>query len=160
MASIIEEYSNTGQITLVLEQLLLGGFAREGPVRFVLDAVNGIYTVVMGSGIQILIFLAGLQAVPASMYEAAKMEGATAWESFWKITLPLVSSLILVASVYTIIDTCLKSDSALYTKIRTAMVNQMEYGFSSAMSWIYFVVIMAIVLLVVGILSKVVFYDE
>jgi ABC-type sugar transport system permease subunit len=160
MAAIIEEYSDTGQITVVLEQLLLGGFAREGPVRFVLDAVNGIYTIVMSSGIQILIFLAGLQAVPTSMYEAAKMEGATAWESFWKITLPLVSSLILVSAVYSIIDTCLKSDSALYTKIRTVMVNQMDYGFSSAMSWIYFVVIMSIVLIVVGILSKVVFYDE
>ena len=160
MRGIMAEYSNIGRITDVLEELLLGSLARYGPVRFVLDAVNGVYDVMMASGIQILIFLAGLQSVPASMYEAAKIEGATAWESFWKITLPLVSSLILVTVVYSIIDTCIKTDSDLFTKIRDTMVGNMNYGLSAAMAWLYFLSIMTIVLVVSGVLSKVVYYDE
>jgi len=160
MRDVINEYSDLGRITDVLEQLFLGGMTNYAPVQFVLNAVNGIYDVMMASGIQILIFLAGLQSVPASMYEAAKIEGATAWESFWKITLPMVSSLILVCVVYSIIDTCVKSNSALFSKIRNIMIGRMDYGVSSAMSWMYFLSILAIVLVVTGVLSRVVFYDE
>lgn len=160
MKDIMAEYSQTGRITDVLEELLLGSLARYGPVKFVLDAVNGVYDVIMASGIQILIFLAGLQSIPASMFEAAKIEGATAWESFWKITLPMISSLIVVTVVYSIVDNCIKSDSELLDKVRETMIARMNYGFSSAMAWIYFASIMLIVVVVVGILSKVVFYDE
>jgi ABC-type sugar transport system permease subunit len=160
MKGIMAEYSNVGRITDVLEELLLGSIVRFGAVRFILDAVNGVYDVIMACGIQILIFLAGLQSVPASMYEAAKIEGATAWESFWKITLPLVSSLILVAVVYSVIDTCIKTDSSLFSKIRNTMIGGMNYGLSASMAWLYFLAIMGIVLVVVAVLSKVVFYDE
>lgn len=160
MKDIMAEYSNVGRITDVLEELLLGNMVRWAPVRFVLDAVNGVYDVIMASGIQILIFLAGLQTVPKSMYEAAKIEGATSWENFWKITLPMVSPLILAAVLYSIIDTCIRTDSSLFDKIRTAMVGNMDYGFSSAMSWTYFLAVLVIILIVMGILSKVVFYDE
>ena len=160
MKEIILAYSNTGRITDMLEELILGGWARYGPVRFVLGAVNGIYEVIMVSGIQVLIFLAGLQSIPSSMYEAAKIEGATAWESFWKITLPLISSLIIVNVVYSVIDTCIRSDSDLLRKVRDTMVRSTNFGMSAAMAWMYFAVIMLVVLAVVGLLSKVVFFDE
>ena len=160
LRGIMQESSNVGYITDVLEDLLLGGIARYSAVQFVLSAVNGIYDILMSCGIQILIFLAGLQAVPASLYEAAKIDGATGWECFWKVTLPMVSSLIVVATVYSIIDTCVRTDSELFTRIRQQMVVSMNYGYASAMAWIYFVSIMVIIVVVVGILSKVVFYDE
>jgi len=161
LRGIMAEYSNIGQITAVLEELLLGSIRRMQSVRFVLDAVNGVYGIMMASGIQILIFLAGIQAVPESMFEAAKIEGATAWECFWKITLPLLSSLILVVVVYSIIDICIRTDSDLFRRIRNAMLGMaMDYGFSAAMAWIYFLSIALIIVIVVGILSKVVFYDE
>lgn len=160
LREVILDSTNTGQITDMLEELLLGSLANSPAVQFILDAVNGIYDVVMASGIQILVFLSGLQAIPASMYEAAKIEGATSWESFWKITLPMISSLILVNIVYSISDCCLRTNSEMLTKIRSTMVQRMDFGFSSAMAWIFFLAIMLVVLVVVGILSKVVFYDE
>lgn len=160
MREIIDDFSDTGRITDVLEELLLGGMRNNAMIALVLDAVNGIYAVLMASGIQILIFLAGLQAIPASLYEAARIDGATAWEAFWKITLPMTSSLIIAAVIYSIVDTCVRSDSALLSRTRDIMVSRFEYGLSSAMAWIYFLVIMAILALVIGILSKVVFYDE
>jgi len=160
MRTIMAEYSNVGQITDILEELLLGSMRRMQSINFILDAVNGVYDIMMASGVQILIFLAGIQAVPESMFEAAKIEGATAWECFWKITLPLLSSLILVVVIYSIIDVVIRTDSELYRKIRTVMLGNMDYGFSSAMSWIYFLSVSLVIVIVVGVLSKVVFYDE
>ena len=157
---VILEDANTTRLTEALKELLLGSYSNTGAVRFVLKAVDGIYDVTMACGIQILVFLSGLQSISSSMYEAAKIEGATAWESFWKITLPMISSLILVNIVYSISDTCIRSDSDMLEKLRTTMVQQMDFGLSSAMSWAYFAAIMAVVLIVVGVLSKVVFYDE
>src|SRR5699024_9372299 len=74
-------------------------------VSFIVLAVDHIYEVVIASGVQILIFLAGLQSIPRSLYEASTMDGATGWENFWKITFPMVSPLILVNMVYTVINT-------------------------------------------------------
>lgn len=160
MKDVIDNFAETGQITAVLEEFILGGFDPEGPIAIVFEAVNSIYSVLMASGIQILIFLAGLQAIPSSLYEAARIDGATAWESFWKITLPMTSSLIIAAVIYSIVDTCVRSDSELLIKTREIMVNRFDYGLSSAMAWIYFAVILVILGIVIGILSKVVFYDE
>ena len=71
----------------------------------------------IASGIQIIIFLSGLQTISTSMYEAADIEGCTKWESLWKITLPMVSSLFLVNWIYTIVDFCMRSDNEVIEKI-------------------------------------------
>ena len=68
--------------------------------------VYNIFNLVWNSGVQILIFLAGLQTIPGQLYESASMEGCTAWETFWKITFPLVSPMILMNVIFTIIDYC------------------------------------------------------
>ena len=73
-------------------------------ILFVVGAVGRLHTVIRSGGVQILIFLAALQAIPRSMYEAAQVEGTTAYESFWKITLPMISPLIITNTVYTIVD--------------------------------------------------------
>ena len=130
-------------------------------ISYLTTAVNGIYDIVVASGVQILIFLAGLQSISPSLYEASSMEGATAWENFWKITFPMISPMILVNSVYTIIDMFTNETNEMMNEIKTTIFSEVKYGFGSAMAWIYFVCI-AIILLIAGYLisRKVFYYDE
>ena len=122
---------------------------------------RGEYTeIIRASGIQVLIFLAGLQSIPRSIYEAADVEGATAWENFWLITLPMLSPLILTTVVYSIIDSFTSADNALVAMIRsTAFVGQ-GFGLSAAMSTVYFAAIFAILGLTIAVVSRWVFYHE
>ncbi|TFE23057.1 carbohydrate ABC transporter permease [Cohnella luojiensis] len=125
-------------------------------IEYIVDAVQRIYEIISSSGVQILIFLAALQSVPVTMYEVAKMEGATPYETFWKITFPMVSPLILTNIIYTIIDSF--TESQLTRTIYTTAFQAQNFGLSASMSWIYTLVI-SIVLIVVGILvSRKVFY--
>lgn len=130
-------------------------------IAFLSEAVNGIYDIVIASGVQILIFLAGLQSISPSLYEASSMEGATAWENFWKITFPMISPIILVNSVYTIIDLFTNEANEMMQDIKTAIFTDIKYGYGSAMAWIYFICIAFILLVVGGLISrKVFYYDE
>lgn len=122
--------------------------------------VNKIYQIVMSSGVQILIFLAGLQTISPALYEAANMEGATAWEKFWKITLPMISPLILVNSVYTVIDVLGSSDNPIVAELYSLSMDQFKYGLSSAMGTVYFSVIFAVLGIVIFCISKGVFYED
>ena len=128
---------------------------------FVTSAVNNIFDIVNRSGVQMLIFLSGLQGISPSIYESCQMEGASPWETFWKITLPMVSPMILVNAVYTVIDS-FTSESNEVMKYVNAMYNQAGDGnvISSAMSWMYFVMVIAIVAIVAAIVSAFVFYQK
>ena len=165
LKATIEEAGNSNTITDVLEQILVsntGGVnGTSGKLfKILFEIIDSIYDVAMASGIQIIIFLSGLQNISPSMYEAAQMEGCTAWESLWKITVPMVSPLMLVCWVYTIVDFFMKTDNKVMSKINDQMVIQLNYGFSSAMAWIYFLVCMALIGLSSLIISKVVYnYD-
>ena len=99
----------------------------------------------MASGIQIVIFLSGLQTIPRSMYEAAEMEGTSAWESFWMVTFPIISPLLIVNMIYTIIDFFMKTDNLIMEKIHEEMFINLKYGYSSALSWIYFAVAITLI---------------
>ncbi len=124
------------------------------------SAVNGLYDIVIVSGVQILIFLAGLQSISPSLYEASSMEGATQWESFWKITLPMISPLILVNSVYTVIDLFTNENNEMMTEIKYTIFNEIDYGYGSAMAWIYFICIAVILVIVGSLISRYVFYYD
>jgi len=129
-------------------------------IDYIISAVDRIYDIVSMSGVQILVFLAGLQSIPPSLFEASNIEGATGWENFWKITFPMVSPLILVNTVYTIIDTLTNSTNAVMDQIDTVAFGRMDFGLSSAMALVYFLAIFAVVGIVVWIVSKLVFYYE
>lgn len=159
MQEVVQE-SNSANITAVIENILRETGIGTRAFKTVFEVVNSVYDVAIASGIQIIIFLSGLQAISVSMYEAADIEGCTRWESLWKITLPMISPLILVNWIYTIIDFFVKSDNQIIEKINEAMITNMDYGFSSAMAWIYFGVIMAIIGISSFIISKVVYYYE
>ena len=161
---MIEEAGNINSVTEVLEDILLSGSTGIGGISStvfekVFEIIDSIYDVAMASGIQIIIFLSGLQTISPGMYEAAHMEGCTAWETLWKITVPMVSPLIPVCWIYTIIDFFMKSDNQIMDKINVQMTQLLNYGFSSAMAWIYFVVCMALIGISTLIMSKVVNYD-
>ena len=160
MQSVIKEAGNGINITATLETILkttgLGGKILE-PVFKIIEAV---YDVALASGIQIVIFISGLQTVSSSMYEAAKIEGCTAWESFWKITFPLVSSMILVNLVYTTVDFLMRTDNQAMVSITEKVNPQMEYGLSAAMAWSYFGIVAAVLGVLAAIISKKVYYYE
>lgn len=159
----IEEAGNANSITQVLEDILVGSSGVGVTSKMfakVFEIIDSIYDIAMASGIQIIIFLSGLQNISPSMYEAAEMEGCTAWESLWKITVPMVSPLMLVCWIYTIVDFFMKSDNQIMDKINVQMTEMLNYGFSSAMAWIYFVVCMLLIGISSLIISKVVYnYD-
>lgn len=123
------------------------------------EAVNDIYDIVTHSGVQIVIFLAGLQSISPSIHEAAIVEGCTAWEKFWKIILPLVSPLILVNTVWTIVDFFLSPSNKVMDTI-LKYFNAAQYGLSAAMSFINFLVMAAVVFLLLFLVNHVVFYEN
>lgn len=150
-------------------------------VTFLGDASTKIYDIISYSGIQILIFLSAIQSVPRHLYEAAKMEGATQYEMFWKITFPMVSPMLLAAAVYTVVDSFLRSpiltvlkqfdstgkvddfpqDGAIGMFIESDGIYRLtEYGIHAAMSVIFTVIVALIMVVILGILSKVVFYYD
>lgn len=90
----------------------------------VVEMAASIRQVIQSSGVQILIFLAGLQSIPASMFEASRIEGATAWEAFWKITFPMISPIILVNIVYTVVDTFTNSGNKMMKLIEDTALFQ------------------------------------
>lgn len=160
LKDIIAESSNLTSVTDTIEKMLRNVDIGGGAIEYIFGIVNGIYDIAIASGIQIIIFLSGLQTISPSMFEAAKIEGATAWETFWKITFPMVSSLILVNVIYSIIDFFVKSDNVVMEQIRNEMVTQIQYGRSSAMAWAYFVVVGVILAVVSWFISKKVYYYE
>ena len=129
-------------------------------VDYVVTMINNIYDIVNRSGVQMLIFLAGLQSISPAIYESCQIDGATGWETFWKITLPMVSPMILVNAVYTVIDSFTTESNQVMTFISNAYGKTDGNVISSAMSWIYFLIVIIILAAVAGLLSGFVFYQR
>ncbi|MGO4697289.1 carbohydrate ABC transporter permease [Paenibacillus sp. 2TAB26] len=157
-ASTDMEGNYSGLRSIELRPLLFQAGLSRDIVEYLTSAVDRIYQIISSSGVQILIFLAGLQSISPSLYEAAKMEGATGYEAFWKITFPMISPLILTNVVYTIIDSFY--DNKMTQMIQDAAFGRLDFGVSSAMSWIYFLVISIILVVSTYLISKRVFYYD
>ncbi|MDE5590990.1 MAG: sugar ABC transporter permease [Acetatifactor sp.] len=147
-------------ITDALKEILRTAGVGVRAYETVFEIIDNIYDVAISSGIQIIIFLSGLQTISGNMYEAADIEGCTKWESLWKITVPMVSSLFLVNWIYTVVDFCMRSDNEVIEKIQKVMKINLNYGFASAMSWAYFVIVIAIVGVSSLLISRRVYYYE
>lgn len=114
------------------------------------ELFSNIIMILWYSGVQILIFLSALQKVDPSLYEAAKMDGGSVWECFWKITLPTIKNFILLNAVYTVIFLSSNEQNELINMIKSAMFSgtkEKGYGYASAMAWMYSIVVTIIVLL-------------
>ncbi len=113
---------------------------------------NSLFDLLWMTGIQMIMFLAGLQSISPSLYEASAMEGATAWENFWMITFPSLTPILLVNLVYTIVDTFTDVANPVMSQIYTRY-KDLQYGVASAMSWSYFLIIGVILALIMLIFS-------
>ncbi|WP_409340808.1 carbohydrate ABC transporter permease [Paenibacillus sp. MBLB4367] len=132
-------------LTALVQQNLTGAWA--APIV----AVMGSFVLILWySGVQILIFLAGRQTIGSSVYEAARIDGATPWEVFWKITLPGMTPFILLNLIYTTVDLFTFPTNPILTQVSTS-----SYGQSSALAWIYFVIILLFLGIIIGIFNKV-----
>lgn len=127
---------------------------------YVSNAINNIYDIVNRSGVQMLIFLAALQSISPAIYESCRIDGATSWETFWKITLPMISPMILVNGVYTIIDSFTTDSNMVMKFVASKYTETGGQTVSSAMAWIYFLIIILVVALLGAILSGFVFYQK
>ncbi|MFH5881363.1 MAG: carbohydrate ABC transporter permease [Candidatus Izemoplasmataceae bacterium] len=128
-----------------------------GMIGFLVTSVSRIFTIVNISGVQILVFLAALQAIPRHLYEAAEIEGATKYESFWKITFPMVSPMFLTVIVYTIVDTFVNSPVSRFI---SSVSDRYAYGMASALSIIFFAINFLILFVIYLVIRKSVFsYD-
>lgn len=152
---------NSGiSITVALQNILRTAGVGVRAYEKVFEVMDNIYDVAVASGIQIIIYLSGLQTISPSMYEAASIEGCTGWESLWKITFPMISSLFLVNWIYTVIDFCMRSDNKVIELITDTIQKDFKYGYASVMSWGYFLLVIAIVGISSLIISKGVYYYE
>lgn len=149
---------NTMDITNLLGNMVIGTEL----VEYVVGVVNNIFNIVNRSGVQMLIFLSGLQSISPAIYESCKMDGATGWETFWKITFPMISPMILVNTIYTVIDSFTSESNVVMRYINrvynTGSLRPREL--SSAMSWIYFLLVLALIGLVSLLVSAFVFYQR
>lgn len=160
LAQSIEDTTTNVSVTVALENILRTAGVGTRAFEKVFEIIDNIYDIAIASGIQIIIYLSGLQTISDSMYEAAAIEGCTKWESLWKITFPMISSLFLVNWIYTIIDFCMRSDNEVMKKFTTVMIGDMNYGLASAMAWIYFLIVIAIVGISSLFISKGVYYYD
>jgi ABC-type sugar transport system permease subunit len=127
-------------------------------INYIIGVIARINNVITASGVQIIIFLAALQSVPAALYEVAKIEGATAYETFWKVTLPIVSPLIITNIVYTVIDSFVQSP-IVQLSYSTIFTN-FNYPLGTTMSLVSTVAVCLLLLIVCTAISKLTYYEN
>lgn len=125
-------------------------------LEYIVGAVSRISSIITSSGVQIVIFIAALQSIPSNLYEVSKIEGATAYETFWKVTFPMVMPHIITNIVYTVVDSFVNS-AVVELAYETAFTN-FNYGLSSVFSLVSTVVTSLILVVVVGLIQKRTFY--
>lgn len=132
--------------------------------------------VLWASGVQILIFMAGLKSIGTTYYEAGRIDGATDWELFWKITVPLISPFVLLNIIYTVVDTFTNSfsvqgvvsttgtvtektgETVLQFIRDTAFAGEFRLGYAAALGWIYFIIMFVVLMVVIWFMRDKVYY--
>ncbi len=161
-SSILSSAGDTAQgmfTSFDIETLILALQLGDGFVEFIVGVINDMYGIITRSGVQLLIFLAGLQSISPAIYESATVEGATWWESFWKITFPMITPMLIVNTVYTVVDSFTAYDNTLMSRIYS-VISGTDYSLGSAMSLLYFVVLAVVLAIVIGIMNRMVFYEN
>lgn len=149
--------SLTGIQSMSLSQLMItSGILPTKIANYLAGAADRIYDIIVLSGVQILVFLAALQSIPQTMYEVASIEGASAWESYWRITFPMTCPMIMTCMIYTIIDSFTSAGNATLSMIEDTAFSTFNFGVSAAMSWIYSVLILLLLGLVVLVMKGVI----
>ena len=141
--------SDTASFGMIDFSKVLEGLSLPSGIQNILsEALSRIFLLVWQSGIQTILIIAGLQSIPDLLYEVAKVEGATKWEEFWFITLPMMMRTMLLVIIFSIVELVSSNTNSIVSGAYTKF-NAMEYGVGSAMLWFYF--------LIVGVLISVLF---
>ena len=159
--SSAEQFSTmfeTDMVDQLLEFVGIYGFGSTF-IDMLTELTSDILNLVWKCGIQIIIFLSAFQGIPTSAKEAAAIEGATSWEFFWKITLPYVSPMILVNIVYTVIDAFTDPTNEVMARVLEVQ-SDWQYGYSAAMAWSYFGIILVALGIIFAIMKNLVWYDD
>jgi len=160
---------NTAQSLNTMEQTFsaqmfitsfLGSGLPDYLITFLTNATEGIYDIIVKSGIQIVIFIGGLNTISPALFESSDIEGAAAWVNFWKITFPIMGPYILLNSVYTIIDSFTNKANPIISKIQSDMNGLSGIGNATAAAWFYFLVIFLVLAVFFGFMSRRVFYYD
>ena len=146
----------SAQFVESLEAMGLG----DGLVDFLMTSVNDISNLLYMSVIPTVIILAGLQSVSRSIYEASYVEGATAWEVLWKISLPMVSPLLLVSLLYCVIDSFTGVNNVIINRVSQECFRSFNFGIGTAIAWSYLIIVLVIVAIVYLIANRFVSYDS
>lgn len=159
MSNTVEAQAQvSGLNTAYLQHFLEDIPALKDLVDYIIGAISRVYDIIRNSGVQILVFLAALQSVSPAMYEVAQIEGATGYETFWKITFPLVSPMILTNVVYTIVSMYAQSEIITLAQ-NTAFGSGLNFGLSAVFSIMGVTVVALMMLVICSIISKWVFYQ-
>ncbi len=142
----------------VLRDMLLNSGLPISIVQTLTGFIDQIFSLTWRSGIQIILFLSGLQSIPKMYYEASSVEGASAWDSFWKITIPLLSPIMFMTLIFTIIDGFTDYTNIILRSIFSSALNDFQYGLSSAQACMYFIVILVFIALAYLIFGRKTFY--
>ncbi len=93
------------------------------------------------SGVQIVIFVAGLQKIPDSLYEAAKIDSANSWETLWYVTLPMIGPMILLNTIFTFVDYFTDAQNHVIALLDYLMFTYAKFEYAAAAGWLYFLLI-------------------
>ncbi|MEG1886524.1 MAG: ABC transporter permease subunit, partial [Oscillospiraceae bacterium] len=121
------------------------------------DYVDDIFNLIWNCGIQIVLFVSGLQAIPEQLYEVSKVEGATKWEEFWYITTPMLRGTINLVLIFTVIDFCASNSNSVMRQAYTLLLEQQNYSQSSAIMWAFFAVVAVIFGVVLWLINRCIF---
>lgn len=157
-ASVTSESTNIFQNEALTEMLLSMGIG-DKIINVVVEAVSSVVDILWMSGVQILLFITGLQSISPSLYEVCDVEGATAWQRFWKVTFPLLTPYIFLNVIYSIIDISTQSTASVMYTIRY-YYNNVMYANSSAAGTGYFLMILALLGIITALLSKRIVYID
>lgn len=140
--------------------ILLAMNIDRGIVEFIEGLVERISAITTMSAVPSVIFLSGMQSISPSIFEASYIEGASAWDVFWKISFPMVSPLILVNVIYCIVDSFTSATNTAITAIHTTLFSKIQYGLGSAMSVLYLALVGVIIALVYLVIRRLIYYYE
>lgn len=123
--------------------------------KYFSSVLNNIFNLVWNCGIQIVLFISGMQSIPDSLYEVSKVEGATKWEEFWFITLPCLARTLILVIIFTVVELVTDKTNAVMERAYTFMGQAINYGKASAMLWIYFAIVGVFIALLMLFYTKV-----
>jgi len=151
-SSMMEEASTIFNGTGMEQILMSFGLSSETIESFV-SLINTALDLIWRCGVQILLFLSGMQSIPSYLNEVSDIDGATAWQKFWKITFPLITPMLMINAVYTLVESSTYYDNPVMKEVGWKF-NDLKFGYCNAMGMGYCIVVLVIIAVVYKLIAK------